>query len=172
MRGRQRLQSCAERLFGYAVRLTNDREKALELVQDCSVQALFAGHEPEDEAAYRAWLITILRNAFLDSSRRKRPPPAGFDDVGADGGSARRRVDRSGTQGIAVRNAFGRLRQEQREIIALIDMMRLTYAEAARHLDTSETSIMRRISDARSTLLNLVADDNVIPLPVGFRRKR
>ena len=59
------------RLFGYGLSLTNDRDQAGDLVQECALKALSALRVPTDEAAYRAWLFRIQRNTFLDRQRRK-----------------------------------------------------------------------------------------------------
>ncbi len=172
MRGRQRIERYIDRLFGYAINLTNDRDQALELVQECAVKALAAGREPHDEPAYRAWLFRILRNSFIDAMRRKRPVTAQLADVSADYSVEVWRFDHSITNTLAVRSALARLRQDQREIIALVDIVGFTYAEVAELLNIPNGTVMSRLSRARSALLDLIAGDNIIPLPVRSRRTR
>src|SRR3546814_4924077 len=65
------LQLQRARLYGYAVSLTRDRESARDLLQDCAVKALSASSAPTDDAALRAWLFRILRNAWIDRIDRK-----------------------------------------------------------------------------------------------------
>ena len=172
MGGRQRIEGYIDRLFGYAVSLTNDRDQALELVQDCAVKALSAGQKPEDEAAYRAWLFRILRNTFIDSLRRKRIAPNTPVELSADGSTEVWRFDQSVTNTLAVRAALARLRQDQREIIALVDIVGFTYAEVADLLKIPNGTVMSRVSRARAALLDLITGDNVVPLPVRSQRRR
>ena len=58
------------RLFGYALSLTGEEEKAQDLVQECAMRALDATRVPADEAALRAWLFKILRNLWIDRQRK------------------------------------------------------------------------------------------------------
>lgn len=172
VRGRQRIEGYIDRLFGYAVSLTNDREQALELVQDCAVKALSASREPSDEPAYRAWLFRILRNGFIDGLRRRRPLAPPLSDSSLDGDVEVWRFDQSITNTLAVRSALARLRPDQREILALIDMVGFTYAEVAELLNIPHGTVMSRLSRARAALLGLIAGDNVVALPVRSRRTR
>ena len=78
--GGHRLEPYLGRLFGYAISLANERDLALELVQDCMVKALAARETPRDEPAYRAWLFRILRNAAIDRLRNGGPQTLCLDD--------------------------------------------------------------------------------------------
>ena len=52
-----------------------------------------------------------------------------------------------------VKQAMARLRTADREIIGLVDMSGLSYAEAAQVLDVPAGTVMSRISRARARLL-------------------
>lgn len=162
---RQRIEAYLDRLYGYAVSLSGDRELARELVQDCALRALGANRAPADERAYRAWLFRILRNAFIDGLRkRQRSPeePAGEEpaarvaEVPSGDGSM---IDR-----LTVRRGMAALSPAHREIIALIDLAGFSYAEAAVLLEVAPGTVMSRLSRARAALLNAIEEDNVIPL--------
>lgn len=168
---RHRLESYLERLYGYAFSLTYDAHKAEDLVHDTAVKALSARNVPRDEAAYRAWLFTILRNTMIDGSRKstrrdRELPETDFDlEDGFSQGSETEEVN-----ALTVRIAFGRLSVNHREVLAAIDIVGLSYEEASRAFEVPVGTIMSRISRARSALYKQVedatADGKVRFLPV------
>lgn len=152
-----RLEPYLKRLYGYAFSLSHDSEMAEEMVHDVVVKALSALNVPDDEPAYRAWLFRILRNAFVDSTRR---PATAEDQISPSEletepdwqyGSETQEVN-----ALAVRIAFAELSLAHREIIGAIDIAGLTYAEAAALMDVPTGTAMSRISRARSALYQLV----------------
>lgn len=69
-------------LYGYCVRLTNDRTEAEDLVQDTLIRAMRAYPGLRDELKVRPWLFTIATNAWRDLCRvRGRTlAPVSLDD--------------------------------------------------------------------------------------------
>ena len=168
---RHRLEPYLKRLYGYAFSLTYDADAAEDLVHDTAVKALSARKVPGEEAAYRAWLFTILRNATIDRSRKTSTRDIDFSDVRTETddrfayGSETQEVN-----ALTVRIAFGRLPLNHREILAAIDIAGLSYLEASSVFDVPVGTIMSRISRARSALYKQVedttADGKVRFLPV------
>jgi RNA polymerase sigma-70 factor (ECF subfamily) len=162
---RQWIEASLGRLYGYAFALTQDAEQARDLVQDCAVRALQARRCPDHEAAYRAWLFRILRNAFIDRCRRsgtevqidESHEQADHEEDGWVG-------DRRMVDAVTIRIAVAKLPVPHREIIALVDFVGYSYAEAAEVLDIAEGTVMSRLSRARKALLTIVAEDNITPL--------
>jgi len=58
-----------DQLFYYALQLTEDREDALDLVQETSYKALKNRTKLNDRDHLRAWLYTILRNTYINFLR-------------------------------------------------------------------------------------------------------
>ena len=56
----------------YAHKLTHDRERALDLVQDTCERALRFRHFFREGTNLRAWVLTIMRHHFLDMAKRTR----------------------------------------------------------------------------------------------------
>jgi RNA polymerase sigma-70 factor (ECF subfamily) len=168
---RQLIESNLDRLYGFAFALTRDGDLSRDLVQDCALRALEARRWPDNPAAYRAWLFRIMRNAFIDSARKmgreveldRALDIANDDDSGWKG-------DRRIVDVVTIRIAVAKLPIAQREIIALIDFVGFSYAEAAEVLDIAEGTVMSRLSRARKALLDIVADDNITPLMSRRRR--
>lgn len=168
----QRIENYLARLYRYAFSLAREEELAKDLVQQCAVKSLSARSAPRDESAYRAWLFVILRNAFLDHVRRDRVADAFLEQEPEtaptmeywDGDERLINI-------LNVKQAMDRLRPGDREIIGLVDMAGLSYAEASRVLDIPAGTVMSRISRARRRLLDLVERSNVEPLVPRLGRK-
>ncbi len=58
-----------EQLFYYALQLTEDREDAMDLVQETSYKALKNRNKLHDDEHVRAWLYTILKNTYINYLR-------------------------------------------------------------------------------------------------------
>ncbi len=168
---RNRLEGYLSRLFGYGLSLTNDREQAGDLVQECALKALSAIRVPTDEAAYRAWLFRILRNIFLDRQRRRgrQGQTVELTDEAVPSEDIWRSDDHL-ISTITVRLGLARLSRPHREILAVIDMIGFSYAEAAELLDMPVGTVMSRISRARRALLLCMGESKVRPFPVEARR--
>ncbi len=61
-----------EQLFYYALQLTEDRDDALDLVQETSYKALKNKSRLHDDLHFRAWLYTILKNTYINYLRSNR----------------------------------------------------------------------------------------------------
>ena len=71
---------------------------------------------------------------------------------------------------LTVKLEMAKLPRNQREIIALIDIVGLSYAETAYLLDVPVGTVMSRISRARRILLEAIGTSNVHELP--FKKKK
>lgn len=163
--GGDRLKPYMGRLFGYALSLSSDRDLALELVQDCMVKALAARETPAPEAAYRAWLFRILRNAAIDRLRNGATAVLNLDEEPDLADPVSVRIEESLINRLTVRSGMARLSGAHRDIIALIDIAGFSYAEAAGLLDVPLGTVMSRLSRARHALLEAISDHNVHSLP-------
>ena len=170
----QRIEDYLARLYRYAFSLAREEDIAKELVQQGVLKALAAKTIPDDEPAYRAWLFVIVRNTFLDYQRNNRRNDLLFEEEQDD------MPDMEYWQGedrlinvLNVRQALGKLRTADREVIGLVDMGGLSYAETSAVLDVPVGTVMSRISRARARLLALVEEKNVATFarPRGRNRK-
>ena len=166
MTERTRIEPYLRRLYGYAFSLAGDHHQAEDLVQECAVRALAAKNTPRDERAYRAWLFQILRNAFLDQVRHKKAAVSAADDEKFAPETEFWQGDERFITILTVKLEMAKLPQRQREIIALIDIAGLSYAETARLLQVPIGTVMSRISRARRMLLDAIGFSNVHELPV------
>ncbi|MGH7583375.1 MAG: sigma-70 family RNA polymerase sigma factor, partial [Gemmatimonadales bacterium] len=144
-------------LYRVALRLTGDPAAAEDLVQDTMLRALraWASFRPGSNA--RAWLVTILRNQFINGWRsRKRQPtnvdmeaipePADVNDPDPEGRFFSELVDDE------VLQAVDELPEDFRSVLVLSDMEGLPYAEIANALAIPVGTVKSRLFRARRIL--------------------
>ena len=69
---KQRFMPFHRLLYRVAYRLTDNAQDAEDLLQDTYLKLWQKRNELADEAATQAYLVTLMRNLFLDQRRRKR----------------------------------------------------------------------------------------------------
>ena len=171
MTERERISDYLSRLYGYALSLCGNPHQAEDLVQECAVRVLSARNVPGDESAYRTWLFKIVRNAFVDQIRRKQVSAAHVRHEKIMVETEFWQGDQRLITVLTVKMELAKLPRPQREIIALIDIAGLRYAEAAALLGIPVGTVMSRVSRARRLLLEAVGSSNVHELPTQSARK-
>ncbi|MFP6732404.1 MAG: RNA polymerase sigma factor, partial [Rhodospirillales bacterium] len=131
---------------------------------------LAARNIPGDEPAYRAWLFRILKNLFLDGIRREKTAVSVKEETNFHPEMEFWRGDERFITVLTVKLEMAKLPRNQREIIALIDIVGLSYAETAYLLDVPVGTVMSRISRARRMLLEAIGTSNVHELPVKKKK--
>lgn len=138
----------------YALSLTRRADQADDLVQQ-TVERAIAGAASHDPAQrLEPWLFRIMRNGFIDQTRRRRSAGIELDvhdmpeALPSDPGPAleARLMLRS------VEAAMAELPAEQREVLHLVCVEEMSYAETARILDIPLGTVMSRLSRARLAL--------------------
>ncbi len=155
-----RLEREWARLFRYACALTRDVEQAEDAAQEAALKVLTAGSEPADDAAYRRWLYSILRNLLIDRFRgRKHEVEMDAQEL------ADLTFDDRALSAITVRQALDRLPVAMKEIVVLVDLDGFSYAEAAALIEAPIGTVMSRLARARAMLLQIIEGANVRTLP-------
>ena len=137
----------------YATAISSSPEDAEDLVQDAVERALRADNKPTSIDELRPWMFRIIRNLHYDELRKRR--------VRREYLVAEKRLsDETGKSDVArdilIRMAFEKLSSDMREVLCLVDIMGLKYAEAAEVMNVANGTVMSRISRARKALLALV----------------
>jgi RNA polymerase sigma-70 factor (ECF subfamily) len=150
--------------------LTRNRADAEDLVQDTLIRA-FKAIDRFDGRHPRAWLLTILRNTHINRNRRRRPellrdPDTQLDRLAqspADDEASRpdRFVDRQFDA--AVEQALQALTAPFGEVIELVDIDGLSYAEAAEALGIPVGTVMSRLHRARKKIREQLRRTGVAP---------
>jgi RNA polymerase sigma-70 factor, ECF subfamily len=128
---------------------------AEDLVQDTMVRA-WQSLGTFDGARPRGWLLTIMRNAQINRNRRRRPglldDPSVVAEMATPGADAyvEEMFD------AAIEDALGRLSKDHRAVVELVDISRLSYADAAIVLGVPVGTVMSRLSRARTEIRTLL----------------
>lgn len=168
-----RIETYLKRLYGYAYGLTGNPDEAKDLVQECALKVLTAKQQPSEENAYRAWLFRILKNAFIDSLRKRKNEPYSLDDDLIDQQVEYFDIEERLIDAVTVRLALTKLPGKHYRVISFIDIAGLSYAETAKELGLPIGTIMSRISRARQALVKLIEAENVRPFSIQrFKRRK
>lgn len=150
-------------LYRSALRLTHNRADAEDLVQETCLRALRSFDRFNPGTNCRAWLLTILRNAFLNRIRRAgreilEGSLAGGDqalDMLAEPPPVRENPEDEFFQTVLhgdVDRALKSLPLVFREAVILADLEGLTYKGVAQVLDCPIGTVMSRLSRGRHLL--------------------
>ncbi len=144
-------------MYRAAWALCGSREDAEDLVQDTFTRVLSRPRLIRGDE--RGYLLQALRNTFYTrlrtASRRPRTtaPAEGFEPVDQRAPSPARAAETS-----EILEAVAQLPEDFRLAIVAVDILGLSYAEAATALDTREATITTRLYRARQRIARQFAD--------------
>lgn len=163
LRLRDRLATLKPELLAFARSLARDSAEAEDLAQEAVVRALQAARVPAAAAELRPWMFRLIRNLFIDERRRDRVRREYSEGPGRFFGD-RSRTASDPVQTVMVRQAFDRLVERDREILCLVDVLGMSYAEASAVLGVPLGTVMSRLSRARRAMIGEMAGAKVQPL--------
>lgn len=157
---REELMNHVPRLRRYARALVRNQELADDLVQDTLERALRHTNKFACGSDMRAWLFTIMHNVFANHKRRaeSKVVHVSVDEDVHDGSHFA--VASHSTRSLEMRDldfALQRLPIEQRQVVLLVGLEEMTYAEVAVALEIPLGTVMSRLSRGRERLRNLMA---------------
>ena len=138
----------------YARALTGDAWAADDLVQDTLERACSRWRLWLAGSDLQAWLFTVMHNLFV-SQYRRRPPglqPVSVDELTDELQSPPSTADAQ----MDLQRCLLRLPNEQREVLLLVTLEDLSYADVARITGTPVGTVMSRLSRARERLRTLM----------------
>jgi RNA polymerase sigma-70 factor (ECF subfamily) len=152
-------------LYSYALVLTRNHAEAEDLVQETYFRAMRAMETLQADSNIKGWLLTILRNVWLNQMRRRRNGPqmvqmeigdgAAHSAVEPSKGPENLYINKMEAQG--VRAAIQELPIRFREVILLREYEDLSYQEIASALDCPVGTVMSRLLRARAKLRSLLS---------------
>jgi RNA polymerase sigma-70 factor (ECF subfamily) len=150
----QRLGDHVDRLYRAAVALCGNPHDAEDLVQETYARVLarprFLRHD--DDLGY---LLRVLRNTFINRLRAqgRRPAPVEIDeDRDAMARPTDPRHPEAALEASELLAAIARLPDDQRDAVVAVDVVGLSYREAADALKTKEATITTRVYRGRARL--------------------
>lgn len=153
-----------------ATSITRRHADAEDLVQDTLLRA-YQGIDRFDGAHPRAWLLTIMRNAEVNRNRRRRPELMKDPDIELNRLAASPAAPGHTPEEIVVGEqfdevvaaAFFGLPDKFRQVLELIDLDGLSYAEAAEVLGVPEGTVMSRAHRARKRIRDRLGTAGLAP---------
>jgi RNA polymerase sigma-70 factor (ECF subfamily) len=159
-----------DRLYRAARSLTGSREEAEDLVQETFARVLRKPRllRSEDDIGY---LLRVLRNTFVSSRRTaaRRPQTTALPDeldLIEDRSSTR---PEARIESEALYSAISELPADFRDALVAIDVVGLSYREAAQALRVREATITTRLHRARQRVAKTLEESEPKP-PTGSRR--
>ncbi|KQZ14872.1 MULTISPECIES: sigma-70 family RNA polymerase sigma factor [unclassified Mesorhizobium] len=142
-------------LRAFAVSLTQNSDKADDLVQETLVKAWDKHESFQPGTNLKAWLFTILRNEFYSQMRKR-----GREVQDSEGIMTSRLAVHPAQHGQLdlkdFRGALEQLPEDQREAIILIGASGFSYEEAAEICGCAVGTIKSRVSRARTKLQDIL----------------
>ena len=167
-------------LYGTALRLTRDADRAQDLVQDTYLKAFRARARFTEGTNLKAWLLTILHNTWRNRQRDRARTRIDFDSEAVEAAaetvsdvrtsaveSPEALLLRAGLDG-ELRAALDRLPAAFRDAVWLRDVEELSYQEIAQVLEIPVGTVMSRISRGRRQLVQQLT---AAPELVAHRRE-
>lgn len=142
-----------ESLMRTAVRLSGDRARAEDAVQETFLRAWRSFRTYQPETNCRAWLFRILLNVLKKAAGKKRRDPlAEAEDVEVSSKVVPLFPDTEGNSRQDILAAVNRLTPEFRDVLWLVIVEGFAYKEAAQILDIPIGTVMSRLYRARREL--------------------
>jgi len=157
---RGEMTSLLPRLRRFARGLCASQDEADDLVQGTCERALRSLDSFEAGTRLDSWMFRILRNLWIDQTRRTRMEP--LDDSDADlTGDDGARIAEARLELVDVRACILALPSEQREVLVLVCVEDMSYRDAANVLNIPVGTVMSRLSRARKALDAALAASDV-----------
>ena len=163
---RDDLVAAIPNMRAFAISLCGNRDRADDLVQEALVRAWNHLDSFEVGTNLKAWLFTILRNAYFSELRKTKREVADSDGLMA----ARVAVPAEQHAHLDLKdlsNALARLPADQREALILVGAEGFSYEDAASISGCAVGTVKSRVNRARAKLAELMAsrDDDVEDAP-------
>ena len=149
-----------KRVYNYLLRITANREDALDLTQDAFLKAYQNLRKLDDPGRFAPWLYRIAHNEAY-SMFRKRRPETDIDEVEPEATGTRINVGGSSVfpveLSLAVASALDRLTVDQREAVVLKIYQGFKFEEMAEILEVPLSTIKSRLYAALDVLKGALA---------------
>jgi RNA polymerase sigma-70 factor (ECF subfamily) len=153
---RQDLVSHLPHLRAVARTLTGHRDRADDLVNDTILKALSAEAQFQPGTHLKAWLMTILRNHYINGLRRSRIEVETVAEIPESILPSQPNQEHV-VEVNEVASALQQMSLEHREILVLVSAAGLSYEEAAEVCGCAVGTIKSRLNRARAELKRVLA---------------
>lgn len=141
-------------LYNLAFRLTQNKPDAEDLVQEAVLRAYRNFAKFEEGTNFKAWVITILRNIFINEYRKRMKEPGMIDFEEVSDFISLPKI--SGAQeeifSENIKSSIDKLPEELRTTVTLFYVEDFSYKEIAKIMDVPVGTVMSRLYTARQVL--------------------
>lgn len=153
-------------VYRTALRLSGNPTEAEDLAQETMLKAFRSWHQYQVGTNAKAWLLTILRNTFINRYRRTKQRPETVDVSEIEPYTVFHEVQDANPERTFfdqlvdddVLRAIDALPEEFREVLVLSDVEGLTYAEIAESIQAPLGTVKSRLYRARQILQRQLYD--------------
>jgi RNA polymerase sigma-70 factor (ECF subfamily) len=142
-------------VFRFTWYLTRDRDLAEEVTQETFLRAFRFIARFRGESKFSSWLMRIARNCAMDALRGRhrdeQHKETAEPSAVTDGGVARAELDA----------ALAAISEDHRQVFLLVEILGLSYQEAADALQVNVGTVKSRMFRARQRLCRALEDDEV-----------
>ena len=162
---------------------TGDREASSDCGQEAMIRIWRALDNYRGDCAFESWVYRIAANCCMDWLRKKKRDRSvsiepmkdqGFDPADTSPGTEAQVIAKDERR--RLREAIALLPEDQREVLVLTQLERVSYEEAARMLDISEGTVKSRVNRAKARLKEILTPEGELSSPAdvkkGERRSR
>ena len=135
--------------------MLGDRAAADDLVQDTLERAWSRLKQWRQGSDLRAWLFGIMHNLRVDQLRRLKPITRPVEE--GDYEQPTRATQTDALELKDLESALGQLPDEQREVVLLVALEEMSYADIAAMLEIPAGTVMSRLSRGRERLRQIIA---------------
>ncbi len=168
---KQQLEAFRPRLYRIAYSWSHNKELADDLVQETMVKALRKAQQVKNRTAIDGWLFGILTNCWRDHFRKLKDAENIDDLVLVDEITPDKCLE---TQNIVdrVRAAISKLPAGQCQVLTLVDLEGMSYAEVADALEIPIGTVMSRLCRARNSLSDKLLEISPAAGKAGLHLRR
>ena len=144
------------RLLCHAMRLTREKEAALDVVQDAWVAIVRGIRRLDDPACFAPWVYRIVSNKCADWTRQQQRQRATFTSLAVEPAAKEESAKDSQDEVAVIREAIGRLPHEQQAILSLFYVEELSIRDIAEALSLLVGTVKSRLHYARNKLKEVI----------------
>lgn len=141
-------------MYHLGYQLTQNTEETKDLVQEASLRAYRFFDKYEQGTNFKAWILTILRNTFINNYRKKvrQPHKVNYDEVESYVPAPEMSTFEEEVFSEDLSSHIESLPEEMRSVINLYYVEQLSYKEIAKVMDCPLGTVMSRLYMSKQLL--------------------
>lgn len=148
------------RLLCHAMRLTRERDAAMDVVQDAWVAVVRGIRRLDDPACFAPWVYRIVTNKCADWTRRRQRQRANLVPLVVEPAAKEASAGATQDDVAAMREAIGQLPHGQQAILSLVYVEKLSIRDIAEVLSIPVGTVKSRLHYARHSLKAVIERRN------------